>query len=133
MKLTRPEAILDSEKEFIDTINAELNWDAIETLLMEKYRLTLQEEVDYKNGDLIVYDNQIAYRFDFEVRVPLSIIFNREGDCLDLSTTREGSVKDGAVTAPDLAALRDVSEEKVEQLASNIASMISEINEGGTD
>ncbi|OGR10890.1 MAG: hypothetical protein A2277_10640 [Desulfobacterales bacterium RIFOXYA12_FULL_46_15] len=124
MKLTNPESIQESEKEFIDTINAELDWDAIEKMLFEKHSLTLQEEIDYKNGDLVVYKNRIAYKFDFEIKVPLSVIFNREGECLELSTIREGFEK----TEP--YSQRTGQEDKVSQMALNIADMISEINQG---
>ena len=89
MKLTNPEIIQESEKEFIDTINAELDWDAIEKMLLEKHSFTLQDEIDYKNGDLIVYNDKIAYKFDFEIKVPLSVIFNRQGECLEISTLRD--------------------------------------------
>jgi hypothetical protein len=60
VKLTNPETIQESEKEFIDTINAELDWDTIEKLLLEKHKFAIQDEVDYKEGNLIVHNNQIA-------------------------------------------------------------------------
>ncbi len=129
MKVTNPELIQDSEKEFIDTINAELDWEAIEKLLMQKHKFALQDEVDYKNGDMVVFDNQIAYKFDFEIKVPLSVVFNRQGECLDISTSRH----DEAAQEPgprEMAEIKDRSSEKVEQLASSIADMISEINQG---
>lgn len=130
MKVTDPELIQESEKEFIDTINAELDWEAIEKLLMEKHKFALQDEVDYKNGDLVVFDNQIAYRFDFEIKVPLSVIFNRHGECLDMSTSHEDD-KDIPEPGPEeMADLRERSSEKVGQLASSIADMITEINQG---
>lgn len=124
MKLTNPEAIQQGEKEFIDTINAELDWDVIEKMLFEKHHLTLQEEIDYKNGDLVVYKDQIAYKFDFEVKVPLSVIFNREGDCLELSAVREGFEE------MEPSSGRTGKEDKITQMALNIAGMISEINQG---
>lgn len=124
MKLTNPESIQESEKEFIDTINAELNWDVIEKMLFEKHSLTLQEEIDYKNGDLVVYKNRIAYKFDFEIKVPLSVIFNREGECLELSTVREG------FETAESSSQRTGQEDKVARIALNIADMISEINQG---
>ena len=43
-----------------DTINAELDWEAIEKLLFEKHNFSLQEEVEYKNGDMIVHKDSIA-------------------------------------------------------------------------
>lgn len=133
MKLTNPETIQESEKEFIDTINAELDWDAIEKLLFEKHRLTLQEEIDYKNGDLVVYKDQIAYKFDFEIKVPLSVVFDRQGECLDISTMREGfeeKREDEIENEMNLVSLRSEKKDKVTQMALDIADMISEINQG---
>ncbi|HKL00630.1 MAG TPA: hypothetical protein VJ943_10260 [Desulfotignum sp.] len=130
MKVTDPELIQESEKEFIDTINAELDWESIEKLLMQKHGFALQDEVDYKQGDLVVFDNQIAYRFDFEVKVPLSVVFNRQGECLDMSTSHRDDEPFPAPAPEEMADIRDRSSEKVGQLASNIADMISEINQG---
>ena len=158
MKLTNPETIQESEKDFIDTINAELDWEAIEKMLLEKHSFTLQEEIEYKEGDLIVYNDQIAYKFDFEIKVPLSVIFNREGDCLEISTVREDFEDEEIQDLDDIEKLEDIQapeeteiektdsenidqeektitasaqpeqENKVAQMASNIADMISEIN-----
>ena len=133
MKLTNPKTIQEGEKEFIDTINAELDWGAIEKMLFEKHSLTLQEEIDYKNGDLVVYNDQIAYKFDFEIKVPLSVIFDREGECLEISTVREGFEEDngnGFENEMESSSQRTGQEDKVAQMALNIADMISEINQG---
>ena len=133
MKLTDPETIREGEKEFIDTINAELDWGAIEKMLFEKHSLTLQEEIDYKNGDLVVYKDQIAYKFDFEIKVPLSVIFDREGECLELSTVREGFEEDSDDVSENemKPSSQPIGQEgKVNQMALNIADMISEINQG---
>jgi len=160
VKLTNPELIQESEKEFIDTINAELDWDAIEKIVLEKHGFAIQDEVDYKEGNLIVHRNEIAYKFDFEIKVPLSVIFNREGECLEVSTlgdesddseTLENDIsKESDMPEPDPLEPDpfepDMSEEnrlesdisikhpksdKIGQMASDIADMISEINEEG--
>jgi hypothetical protein len=165
VKLTNPETIQESEKEFIDTINAELDWDTIETLLLEKHQFAIQDEIDYKEGNLIVHNNQIAYKFDFEIKVPLSVIFNRQGECLEISTSRddEEEEKTGLTQENDelqaddelqetdelqaddelqenderendiseeAFSLKSKGDEKVGQMASEIADMISEINQG---
>jgi len=134
MKLTNPETIQESEKEFIDTINAELDWEAIEKMLLEKHNFTLQEEIDYKDGDLVVYNDKIAYKFDFEIKVPLSVIFDRQGECLEISTLRDDFQEENEeVLAQEENSMQPISPEqddKVAQMASNIADMISEINQG---
>ncbi|MDM8536494.1 hypothetical protein QUF70_07070 [Desulfobacterales bacterium HSG17] len=145
MKLTSQDNIAESEKEFIDTINAELDWEAIEKMLLEKHQFTLQEEIDYKDGDLIVHNDNIAYKFNFEIKVPLSVIFDREGECLEISTMRDDfeSESETEILSEDdeeALLLEDNDEiisddnlspeDKVGQMASNIADMISEINQG---
>ena len=145
MKLTNPETIQENEKEFIDTINAELDWDTIEKLLLEKHKFAIQDEVNYKEGNLIVHNNQIAYKFDFEIKVPLSVIFNRQGECLEISTVGDDGdgedkeapfseendmIEKNPMTEPDAPA-KILNSDKVGQMAADIADMISEINQGG--
>ena len=130
MKFTNPKIIQKSEKEFIDTINAELDWEAIKEMLIEKHSFTLQEEIEYKNGDLVVYNDNIVYKFNFEIKVPVSVIFNKQGECLEISTLEKNFEEQGrqkANTAPPVSPGQD---DKVARMASNIADMISEINQG---
>lgn len=134
MKLTNPESIQESEKEFIDTINAELDWDAIEQMLLDKHGFEVQDDIEYKDGNLIVYNDEIAYKFDFEIKVPLSVIFNRSGECMNLSTTKEES-RDSDSHNPDYPESSDaadlnarIDKTKVEEMAVEIADLISEIN-----
>jgi len=139
MKITNSNTIRSSQRELIDSVNAELDWGAIEQLLLEKHKFTLQDEVDYKNGDLVVYKDKIAYQFDFEIKVSLSVTFGRDGECLELSTSgsdetekaenKTVSVGDEAFDPDrdgDPSARKDLS-----SMASSIAGMISDINNGG--
>jgi hypothetical protein len=143
MKLINPETIQESEKEFIDTINAELDWDAIGKMLLEKHSFTLQDEIDYKDGDLVVHNDAIAYKFDFEIKVPLTVIFNRGGECVEISTVRDNSDEEeqdeerqdekiGDDFSPEelVSQIDPEKENKVAQMASNLADMIFEINQG---
>ncbi|PIE62460.1 MAG: hypothetical protein CSA25_05050 [Desulfobacter postgatei] len=134
MKLTNPESIQESEKEFIDTINAELDWDVIEQMLLDKHNFEVQDDIEYKDGNLIVYNNEIAYKFDFEIKVPLSVIFNRSGECLSMSTRR---TSDRSENSQDMESRNSSTiqtpgtgpdKKKVEAMAVEIADLISEIN-----
>ncbi len=140
MKISNPDTIEDSEKEFIDLINAELDWEVIEKLLLEKHNFTLQEEVEYKNGDLVVHDGAIAYKFDFNIKVPLSIVFNRQGEFLELLTSQDDDNEElgnniETDSTPKQNALNinknsDGKDDKKPELAADIADMITEINQG---
>jgi len=87
MKIINPDSIHNSEEDFIDTINAELDWEVIEKFLLEKHKFSMQDDVDYKKGDIVVYKDQIAYKYDFDIKVALSIVLGRDGKCLEISTS----------------------------------------------
>ena len=93
MKITDGEVIRNGERELIDAITADLDWGAIEKIFKEKHRLGISEDVEYKSGDLVVHDDQIAYRFDFDIKVTLSFLLDREGNYL--STTSSGDLEKG--------------------------------------
>lgn len=134
MKLTNPESIQESEKEFIDTINAELDWDVIEQMLLDKHNFEVQDDIQYKDGNLIVYNNEIAYKFDFEIKVPLSVIFNRGGECLSMSTTREDEMSENNEdvelqnSSTTQIHIGEPEKKKERGMAVEIADLISEIN-----
>jgi len=94
-------------------------------MLLDKHSFTLQDDIDYKDGDLVVYKDNIAYKFDFEIKVPLSVIFDRDGECLDISTVRKDVEEEG----DEEQSIDPEQQDKVAHMASNIADMISEINQ----
>ncbi|MDY6824251.1 MAG: hypothetical protein SWH68_10735 [Thermodesulfobacteriota bacterium] len=85
VKITDADIIKIGEKELIDIITGDLDWTIIEDILKKKYNLTLSDDnVEYKEGDIVVHDNQVAYKLDFDVRVNLSVLFDRQGECFDI-------------------------------------------------
>ncbi len=130
MKIVNQDTIQESEKEFIDTINAELNWESIEKLLYEKFGLAIRDEVDYRNGGLVVYKEKVAYTFTFDVKVPLSIVFDSKGECLDLSSPLPEE-EEGTDSSADQNGIHDQDRpDGFAEKASELAGVIDEINQG---
>ena len=82
MKITNTEVIKSGERDLIDSITADLNWGAIEDIFLKEHHLGIDEDIEYKKGDIIAYDNQVAYKLEFAVKVNLSILINRDGEYL---------------------------------------------------
>ena len=87
MKITDPEVIKNGERELIDTITGDIDWDAIEKIFRERHNLEIQDDVEYRSGDIVVFDNKIAYKLDFDVKVTLSVLFDRNGQHIALTTS----------------------------------------------
>lgn len=151
MKVTDSDIIQTGEKELIDAITGDLDWEAIEKIFKNKYHLGFQEDIEYKNGDIVVHNNQIAYKLNFDVRISLSVLFDRKGECLTVSAltdeqeqSQKDSISPGMIQQSEaddhLDMIDDPAEntliesevevnENVSQMASKIADMISEINQ----
>jgi len=82
MKITNDEVIKTGEQELIDSINGELDWEVMEDIFKNQHHLDIGEEVEYRSGDLVVHDNQVAYQLEFDVKVKLSILVDRDGNYL---------------------------------------------------
>jgi hypothetical protein len=101
MKVTDNEIIRNGEQDLIDGITADLDWSAIEEVFRENHKLTLGEDVSYKSGDIVVHNNQIAYSLEFEIKVPISIILDRQGNCVDIQSVAVADEQEGSSVTVD--------------------------------
>ena len=86
LKITDAEVIKSGERELLDVIIGDLDWEAIEKIVRERHLLSIQDDVEFRQGDLVVYDNTVAYKLDFDAKVTLTILFDRDGNYLSFST-----------------------------------------------
>lgn len=85
MKITDTEVIKSGERELIDAITADLDWGMIEGIFQEEHGLGIDEEVEYKKGDMVVHEGNIAYQLDFEVKVTISVLLDRNGNYISVA------------------------------------------------
>ncbi|MBF0232173.1 MAG: hypothetical protein HQK65_03945 [Desulfamplus sp.] len=161
MKVTDSEIIKNGEKELLDSITGDLDWKSIEQIIKKKHNFLVHDDIEYKNGDIVVYNNQIAYKVDFDVKVTLSILLDRQGNYLSLATSGDliqNELKEDSEQGVDVELIEpaniiddldenndddgldeiapmqivetiEASNENISQMASEIADMISDINE----
>jgi hypothetical protein len=87
MKVTDSEVIKTGEQELIDGITADLDWGVVEDIFREEHNMGIGEDIEYKNGDIVAHDNQIAYKLEFEVKASLAILLDREGNYISVSVS----------------------------------------------
>lgn len=87
MKITDHEIIKTSEQELIDAITADLDWGAIDEIIRREHNLDIEEDVEYKKGDIVVHNDQVAYKLDFNVNVVLSVLLDREGNYISIASS----------------------------------------------
>ena len=102
MKLTASDVIKSGEQDLFDGITGDLDWGTIEQIFKEKHNLVIGEDVEYKKGDIIAHDNQVAYRLEFEVKVDFSVLIDREGNYISMaiSESSEGAQENDEAGMP---------------------------------
>ena len=138
MRITNSEVIKSGEQDLIDAITADLDWGAIENIFREQHNLGIDEDVEYKQGDIVVHENQIAYQLQFEVKVTVSVLLDREGNYLSVAVSENNQevLQDKIDESPQLND-NECSQEKAletdkedsDQKISRIASEVGEIME----
>lgn len=112
MKITNSEVIKNAEQELLDGIIADLDWSVVEKIIKEKHHLDLDEEVAFKKGDMVVFGNQVAYQLDFDVKLTLSILLDREGN--HISTGTGGSAESPPSPSEEAPDVEGLEQEKIE-------------------
>ena len=85
MKITDAEVIKNGEKDLMDSITADLDWAVVEKIFLKQHNMKIEEDIEYKRGDIVVSNNQVAYKLEFEVKVNLSILLDRNGDYISIA------------------------------------------------
>lgn len=129
MKITNADVIKSGEKDLIDSITADLDWGAIENIFLTEHNLGIDEDIEYKKGDIISYNNQVAYKLEFTVKVNLSVLINREGEYLSVKISGKGddseSVnrhEDTGETRAEYSAEKDFIEQEEDRAAHDMDS-----------
>ena len=94
MKITQPDVIRRGERELMDSIIADLDWKNIEKIFKEKHNIIIEDDIEYKKGDIVIQENQVAYELNFEVKLSLTLLCDRQGKYLSVNTSLDRGDKD---------------------------------------
>ncbi len=80
MRITDPEIIRTGERDLIDSVKNDLDWDAVKNII--KNRLNMKS-FESKGGEIIVLDGKIAFKIDLELKMAVSLMFDRDGNYIE--------------------------------------------------
>ena len=85
MKITDPGVIKNGEKDLIDLLKEDLDLDAVREIIKKKMT---SAALSPKGGEIVVHNNQIAFRMDFDLCLSGSLMFDRQGNHIPESDER---------------------------------------------
>lgn len=86
MKITDPQVIKQGEQDLIASVQEDLDLDAVREILKERMSVAA---LSSKGGQIVVHNNQIAFRLDFEINLSGSLLFDRDGTFIDQAPDQE--------------------------------------------
>jgi hypothetical protein len=84
-KIIDPEIIEIRKAEFLDSVSVAINNKEVTELFRKRYQLETVDKIIYKNGEIMVLNDHVAYQFLYEADVILSILIDREGNYINFS------------------------------------------------
>ncbi|WP_321492884.1 hypothetical protein [uncultured Desulfobacter sp.] len=85
MRITDPQVIENGEKDLIASVQRDLDLDAVRDLLKDRLAATV---LSPKGGQIVVHDNDVAFRLDYEINLNGSLLFNRNGDLIEVTDNK---------------------------------------------
>jgi hypothetical protein len=119
MKIAEPDNIKAGEQELINSIMEQLNSEIIESIASGRLAVN---NLEFRNGDMIIHKNRIVYKMEFETSVAVSVMFDREGNLID---ENDESIEDEPIMADSVSedfAEMDQAGDEEEQIEENFDS-----------
>jgi hypothetical protein len=134
--MIHPDVVSSGEQKLIRYLARQLDQEVLRQKIRETYAVEAKEELSHKAGKIVAVDSSIAYRFDFDLRVSLSILMSRDGRLLGMHSPELKARKTQDKASPGKGLSGDAESargkemtEKAEKKAAEIARMLSEIND----
>ena len=68
------------KRDLINQLKSKINQTHVEKVCREQYGIKSIEGYECIDGDIVIDNNQIAFKLDFEVRFPVSILIDNVGN-----------------------------------------------------
>ena len=102
MRILSPGIITKEEDVFITSIKSTFNSNNIEKIFKDQYNLSWISGADCKEGDIVVVNEQIAFKLGFEVKVAFAILIDRSGHFVGISDCDNGAFSDAEPSDPQM-------------------------------
>jgi hypothetical protein len=113
------QTVEEAKREVINQLKSKINQACMEAVCREQYGIETITGYECKNGDIVIDNDNLAFKLDFEVRFPVSFLINNGGD-----TSTALSEIDGALSEFD----KELEEIEPEEIIEGIDEELPDID-----
>ena len=74
------QTVEEAKREVINQLKTKINRACVEAVCREQYGIDTITGYECKDGDIVIDNDNVAFKLDFEVRFPVSILINNGGN-----------------------------------------------------
>ena len=74
------QTVEEAKREVINQLKPKINQACVESVCREQYGIETITGYECKDGDIVIDNENVAFKLDFEVRFPVSILINNGGN-----------------------------------------------------
>ena len=96
MKITDSKVVKSGEKAFLNAVKDHLDWNAIREVVTKKMK---QCAIESRGGELVLHENNVAFRMDLHCAMNVSITFDRNGTLVSDEVSLAGATMEKPLSA----------------------------------
>ncbi|MDM8549840.1 hypothetical protein QUF72_07175 [Desulfobacterales bacterium HSG2] len=101
-KVASAEAIEKAKKDLIDNVKKALSLGEIKQILEDQHNLEISDDIEVNQGEIVIHNNRVVYKMEFEVLLSLSVLLDDEGNYIPPEDTPEESIEQLGSQAEDI-------------------------------
>jgi hypothetical protein len=114
-------------KGLADQINSKIDLNHVKKLCKERYGIQTIKGVEHKNANIVVIENEVACKLDFEVRFPMSILItSKENSNSNLPENNDIPAEDDDM---ETAEFDDLLEEEFDEIPAELDEIPAELDD----
>jgi len=81
----KPDMIEKFIGDLIDKLKSNIQLDQIKALCKDQHGLGKIDKIDITQGDIVIHDGEVAFRFDCRISHNLSLLLDRKGKLININ------------------------------------------------
>lgn len=89
LNAVKPDIIEKSIGALIDKVKSNIQFDQIKALCKDQHGLEKIDKIDITQGDIVIHDGELAFKFDCRISHNLSLLLDRKGKLININRSIE--------------------------------------------
>ena len=84
LNAVNPGMLEEAINDLIKKVKSNIQFDQVKAICNHKQFIEKIDKIDFKHGDIVTHDGQVAFKLDFEISYELSLLLDREGKLINV-------------------------------------------------